>query len=222
MDEDALFKVLKRQTKATLLELLYSAYGETNAQQRRHIFGDLMEASKPPKTLAQDIIKEAENFYDESLAGFYYAPFDINSKNFSHIPEETEEWFEKLGELLQSSTQLTKQKEHSAAVDSFKILYKLIEKMEEGEEIIFADEYGSWMIPGNEQEFLNAYISSLAEVKPPDEYTKIVIPLLKRDSYSSFCNKVYSLAVKHSNKEQEKTLMEAIRQQNIRIASKPI
>jgi len=219
MDKDALFKVLKRQTKATLLELLYLVYYETNTQQRRHIFGDLMKKSKPSKNLAQDIIKESENFYKDSIAGVYYAPFNINSKNFSHIPEETEEWFEKLGNLLQSSAQLTKQKEHTSAVESFKILYELIAKMEYGEEIIFADEYGSWMIPGNEQEFLDAYISSLAEVEIPEEYTKIVIPLIKRDSYTSFCNKVYSLALKHSNKEQEKSLMEAIKEQNIKIES---
>jgi hypothetical protein len=219
MDEDALFKSLKRQTKATLLELLHSVYYEINTQQRRHIFGGLMKESKPSKNSAQDIIRELENFYKDSLARVYYAPFDINSKNFSHIPEKTEEWFEKLGELLQSSAQLTKQKEHTSAVKSFKILYELIEKMEDGEEIIFADEYGSWMIPGNEQEFLDAYISSLAEVKTPEEYTKIVIPLIKRDSYASFCNKVYSLALKHSNKEQEKYLMEAIKEQNIKIES---
>ena len=84
-------------------------------------------------------------------------------------------------------------------MESFDILYELIEKMECGEEIIFAEEYGSWMIPGDEQDFLNAYISSLAKVKTPEEYTKVVIPLLKRDSYTSFCNKVYSLAVKHSS-----------------------
>ena len=136
MDEDALFKVLKRQTKATLLELLYSAYYETNTQQRRHVFGDLMKESKSSKNLAQDIIRESEKFYKDSLARVYYAPFDINSKNFFHIPEETEEWFEKLGNLLQSSAQLTKQKEHESAVESFKILYELITKMEDGEEII--------------------------------------------------------------------------------------
>jgi hypothetical protein len=31
MDEDALFKVLKRQTKSTLLDLLQATYHETNA-----------------------------------------------------------------------------------------------------------------------------------------------------------------------------------------------
>ena len=220
MDEDALFKLLKRQTKATLLELLQLTYHESNTQQRRYIFGDLMKApKKPSKNLAQDIVKESEQFYKDSLAGVYYAPFNINSKNFSYIPEETEEWFEKIGDLLKSSTQLTKQKEHTSAVDSFKILYDLIAKMEYGEEIIFADEYGSWMISGNEQEFLDAYISSLAEVKTPEEYTEIVIPLIERDSYLSFCNKVHSLALKHSSKEQEESLMEAIKEQNIKIKS---
>ena len=216
MDEEVLFKVLKRQTKATLLELLYSAYYKTNTPQRRYIFGDLMEKSKPSKIIAKDVIKSSEKFCEDSLAGLYYAPFDINSKNFSHIPEETEEWFEKLGYLLQSSTQLTKQSEHLSAVQSFTILYELIDKMEDGEEIIFADEYGSWMIPGNEQEFLDSYISSLSKVKTPSEYTQIVIPLLKRDSSSSFCNKVYSLAIGHSNKEQAKYLKGEIKKQNIK------
>ncbi|MGB3671822.1 MAG: hypothetical protein WA984_17050 [Phormidesmis sp.] len=220
MNEDALFKVLKRQTKATLLELLDSAYYEMNTQQRRHIFGALMEESKPAKAIAREIKKESEEFYQESIAGIYYAPFAMNSKNFSHIPEETEEWFEKLGDLLQASTQVAKQKEHKSAVESFEILYQLIEKMECGEEIIFADEYGSWMIPGNEQDFLDAYISSLADVKTPEEYTKVVIPLLKRDSYTSFCNKVYSLAVKHSSKAQESTLKAAVKEQKIKTTSR--
>ena len=88
-------------------------------------------------------------------------------------------------------------------MESFNLLYELIEKMEDGEEIIFADEYGRWMIPGDEQDFLNAYISSLAAVKTPEEYTTVVIPLLKRDSYTSFCNKVYSLAVKHSSRSRK-------------------
>jgi hypothetical protein len=219
MDEDALFKLLKRQTKATLLDLLCVAYQETSSQQKRHIFGDLIKESKPSKVLKQDIVKESQIFYKDSLAKVYYAPFDINSKNFSHVPEETEEWFEKLGDLLQFSAQLAKQKEHAAAVESFKILYELIEKMEYGDEIIFADEYGSWMISGNEKDFLDAYISSLAAVETAEEYTKIVIPLIKRDSVSSFCDEVYSIAVKHSNKEQEKSLAAAIEEQNIRTKS---
>lgn len=219
MDEEMLFKQLKQQTKSTLLELLHSAYYEMNTQQKRDIFCALIEKSKPSKSIGKIVIKESERFYKESLAGAYYAPFNINSKNFTHIPEETEEWFEKLSDLLQSSGQLTNQKDHASAVKSFDILYKLIGKMEYGEEIVFAEECGSWMIPGNEKDFLDSYISSLANVCTPEEYTKIAIRLIKRDSHSSFCNKVYSAAVRHSNKEQAKNLKEEIRSQNIRIKS---
>lgn len=219
MDEDALFKVLKCQTKATLLELLELTYYEINTEQRHLIFGNFVKKAKPSKVLAQDVVQAVADFYKASLAGVYYASFEINSRNFSHIPEETKEWFEELGDLLESSAQLTKQGDHPSAVESFGMLYKLIEKMENGEEIIFADEYGSWVIPGEEKDFLDAYISSLSKVKNPEEYTKIVTPLISRDSISSFCNKVYSIAVKHSSKEQEKALMAAIKAQNIRIES---
>ena len=41
MDKDELFKLLKKQTKATLLEFLYSTYYETNDQQNWHIFDDV-------------------------------------------------------------------------------------------------------------------------------------------------------------------------------------
>jgi hypothetical protein len=83
MDEDALFKVLKRQTKATLLELLYSAYYETNTQQRRHVFGDLMKESKSSKNLAQDIIRESENSIKIHWLGYTTRPLILIQRTFS-------------------------------------------------------------------------------------------------------------------------------------------
>jgi hypothetical protein len=219
MDEDTLLKTLRRQTKSTLLELLHSAYYETNTQQRHSIFGDLMTKTKLPKMAGKDIAKKSKAFYKDSLAGAYYAPFNINSKNFSYIPEETEEWFDKLGDLLKSSTELTKQGDHISAIESFSILYELICKMEYGEEIIFADEYGSWMIPGNEKEYLGSYIKSLAKVKKPQEYVNAVIPLIQRDSVVSFCNKVYSAAVRHGDKEQDECLKAEIKRENVKVTS---
>ncbi len=88
----------------------------------------------------------------KSMAGVYYAPFKINSKNWSHIPDETREWFDRLGDLLQASAQLTAQGNHLHAVACFGTLYTLIAAMEDGEEIVFGDEIGSWMIPGDEKQ----------------------------------------------------------------------
>lgn len=62
------------------------------------------------------------------------------------ISEETEEWFEKPADSLKAFTRVSIQGNHCIAVECFGILYKLIDKMCDGDEIIFADEYGIWMI----------------------------------------------------------------------------
>ena len=162
MNEQTVLNFLKKQTKPVLLDLLSSAFREMNSSQKRSVFGIIIKQIIPSKLDGKKVLKDVKTFYKDSLAGAYYAPFDINSKNFSHIPEETEEWFEELNDHLLSSTQLTKQKDHSCAIDCFSTLYDLIEKMGDGDEIIFADEYGTWMIPGDEKVYISAYIASLA------------------------------------------------------------
>ncbi|HET7089344.1 MAG TPA: hypothetical protein VFL17_11900 [Anaerolineae bacterium] len=59
------------------------------------------------------------------------------------IPPETEAWFDRLGELLASSTQRAQQEDHQLATACFGLLFELIGAMESGEEIVFADEIGS-------------------------------------------------------------------------------
>ena len=217
MNDKILFKFLKNQPKTVLLDLLESAFHEMKTNQKNAVFGYMMDQVEPSKIDGKQIIKDVKKFHKDSLNGAYYAPFDINSRNFSHIPEETQEWFEKLNDLLISSTQLSKQVDHLYAIDCFSILYDLIEKMENGDEIIFADEYGTWMIPGDEKVYIKAYIESLAATKEPDDYTKLTIPLLRKDSYESFSKRVYSIAFKAANKEQQKYLKAEIKKQNVRI-----
>jgi len=217
MNEEAVSNYLKKQTKAVLLDLLNSASNEMNTSQRRAVFGNMVKQMKPTKLEKNNVLKDVKEFCNESLAGVYYAPFDINSKNYTHIPEETEEWFEKLNDHLLLSTRLTKQKDHSCATDCFSLLYDLIDKMEDGDEIIFADEYGTWMLPGDEKVYISAYIASLAAVKSPEEYAKATVPLLRKDSYESFSNRVYSIAINAASKDQQKCLKVEISKHKIRI-----
>ena len=217
MDENLLFKFLKKQPKIVLLDLLESAFHEMKTTQKNNVFGHMMDQIAPSRIDRKQVINDVKKFYKDSLAGVYYAPFDFNSKNFSHIPEETEEWFEKLNDNLISSTQLSKQKDHLYAIDCFSLLYDLIKKMEAGDKIIFAHESGTWMIPGDEKIYIKAYITSLAATKQPDDFAMMTIPLLRNDSYESFSNKVYSIAMKAANKEQQKHLKAEIKKQNIRI-----
>src|SRR3972149_5359551 len=92
----------------------------------------------------KELLRAIKRFQRESLAGTYYAPFKMNSKNYMVIPPETEGWFDPLGELLTDSIQLTKQKDHQPAPPWVGFSFELIGAMASGKEIVFAEEIGSW------------------------------------------------------------------------------
>jgi hypothetical protein len=218
MDKEQVFRHLQHQHTSVLLELLESSYEEMNTNQRRVVFGQFAKHLPPAVLDSNRLLEVVKAFQQKSLAGRYYAPFQINSKNFMDIPEETEEWFEHLGDLLENSSKLTEQNEHELAVECFQILNELIDVMESGQEIVFADELGSWMIPGDNQKFVTAYLTSLAAISSPEEFTRQVMPLLRRDSYSSFINQVYPTAMQVANEEQKSCLKSEIKRQKIRIS----
>jgi hypothetical protein len=216
MNEKQLFEFLKHQSAPALLTLLQHAYREMSVAQRRVVFGSIVKGVPSSSVNGNELLKRIKIFHTDSLAGKYYAPFAINSKNFAHIPEETEEWFEVLDDLLADSAKLTVQGDHALAVECFGLLYQLIGRMEKGEELVFADELGSWMIPGEEKKYIAAYLSSLATVTTPEAFTATVLPLIRRDSIQSFSGQVYSVAIRVADKEQGAYLKAEVKQQDVR------
>jgi IS1 family transposase len=83
-------------------------------------------------------------------------------------------------------------------VACLRLLYERIGVIETGDEIVFADELGSWMIPVDERKVIGAYLKSLAATASPERYTgscissRLVIPRqldgpsLPRHPYSFF------------------------------------
>ena len=201
MDKKRLMEFLKKQESSVLLQLLDMAFDAMTTNQRRDVFGRLKLEEKPFKVSEKALLKEVKKFYDDSLKGIYYAPFEINSKNHTDIPEETEAWFEKLADLLGDTARISESGKHQIAIGCFKILYELIDKMEEGDGIVFADEYGTWMIPADEKVFIRAYLRSLSAVCTPEEFTEGATPLVERDSCEALHNKVYKTAIELATKE---------------------
>ena len=220
MNKERLFEYVKTQNPSKFLELLSLAFDTMDTNQRHDVFGKTAKEIPPSSVDGKEILTTIEQFYKKSMDGYYYAPFDINSKNFSDIPEETDAWFDEISDYLEDSSRLTDQGEHEMAVQCFKLLYELIDKMEDGDEIVFADEYGTWMINGDEKRFIKAYLSSLAAISNPEEYAKDAIPLVKRDSYEWFHNKVYVSAIKIANEDQKVYLKMEVKKQKIRTRSK--
>jgi len=216
MDKKRLFQFLSTQDASYLLDLLGTAFDHMNRDQRRWVFGALVEKLPPAPVDGEVLLDEVQVFQRESLAEVYYAPFAINSKNYMHIPEETEEWFERLGDLLKAARQLTTQGDHLHAVACFRILYELIDAMERGEEIVFGDEIGGWMIPGDEKQYVAAYMTSLAATATPEEFTAAALPLIRRDRWQSFATQAYPSAIRSANEAQKAHLEAEIKRHNIR------
>ncbi len=220
MNKQQLFALLEEQPPSKILELLKDSYNKMSTEQRKLIFGQLVKKPKPIIIVTKNVIKEVKQFYEDSLGGRYYASFNINSKNFRDIPEETEEWFSRLSELLRDSVKLSERGEDEAAVECFKLLNELIDRMSDGEEIVFADEYGTWMIYDDEKKRIKAYATSLAKVAISEEFTEAMLPIIRRDSYESFSSDAYSLIRLVANKEQQANLDEELKNQKIRIKTK--
>ena len=216
MDKSALFQHLSTQEPTVLLELLSQAYDYLEHDQRRWVFGRLADSLPSAPVEGAVLLGQIAHFEKDSLAGVYYTPFDLNSKNYMNIPEETEEWFEALSDFLKASSQLTQQGDHIQAAACFAILYRLIETMEQGEEVVFADELGSWMIQGDQKATITAYLTSLAATATPEEFAATTAPLIKRDSFQSFADQVYPTALGVASQPQREHLEAILRHQQIR------
>jgi hypothetical protein len=162
------------------------------------------------------VLQEIEQFRQDSLSRKYYAPFNMNSKNYTQIPEKTRGWFSQLGQFLTNSMVLTDQGNHASAVACFGLLYELILAMENGKEIVFAEEVGSWMIQVDEKKVMAAYLNSLAAVASPEQYAAMAVPLIKRDSRQSFSGQVYPVALRAATKAQKAILLAEIERQQIK------
>ena len=68
--------------------------------------------------------------------------------------------------------------------------------------------------------YIRAYIRSLAETATPEAFTEAVLPLLRRDSYESFANKVYTSAIRAANTQQKAQLKDAIARHHIKTKPK--
>ncbi len=93
--------------------------------------------------------------------------------------------------------------------------------MDNAREIVFADELGSWMIPGDQKVYIAAYLTSLAVVASPEEFAAVSLPLVRRDSWQSFYTQAYATAVRVATVEQRAHLDAEIRRQNIRTPGEP-
>jgi hypothetical protein len=108
-----------------------------------------------------------------------------------------------------------------AGANCLRILYELVDALGEGDGMVFADEYGTWMIPVDEKKIIPAYLASLAATSSPEEYTAAAVPLIRRDSFESFTSKTYAAAIRAADPAQRKHLKAEVARLQVRIRPEP-
>lgn len=90
MEESKIFDYLKIQDKEVLIELLENIYDDMSFEQKDNNFGHIIQNTTLIKGAEyEDLLSEVEVFHELSLDQHYYTPFNINSKNYRNIPEDT-------------------------------------------------------------------------------------------------------------------------------------
>ena len=84
------------------------------------------------------------------------------------------------------------------------------------DEIVFADEYGTWMIPIDERKVIPEYLAALSSTTTPEAYAAAALPLIRRDSFESFTNKTYAAALRAADKSQKVHLKAEVKRLQIR------
>ncbi|MBM9515206.1 hypothetical protein [Desulfogranum marinum] len=92
--------------------MLQLAFDMMSTIQRHEVFGEAISEVPASSIDSGEVLVAIEKFYEKSVDGYYYAPFDINSKNFSDIPEKTDAWFDEVSNYLEDSSRLTDQGDH--------------------------------------------------------------------------------------------------------------
>ncbi len=143
--QDDPLKLLAQQEKTALLAYLEACL-IAKSQEQQAVFGQLVYAQNTAKLSPDEVIAAVKQVHTGSLAGKYYAPFSMNSKNYDWVPPETEAWFDEISIWLDRYCELAAKGHSVEAKQGLDLLMELIRKMNDGDEIVFAHEYGDWMI----------------------------------------------------------------------------
>lgn len=145
LDKQSLRRLILQAQREDLIQYLDLCLEQMTDQQLSHVFGDLFYEEVVQKLPPSAVLERIQQFQKDSLAGKYYAPFNMNSKNYNWVPPETEQWYDELATWLDRSCELVEQGHKQIAKQCLDICFQLIEKQYD-DDTVFAHELGDWMI----------------------------------------------------------------------------
>lgn len=106
------------------------------------------EKFRPDGNAKGSLLATVRDFEKASLAGEYYASFDVNSKNFMDLSGGTTAWIAECHRLLDRCVAEDKKGNPAEVRRAFDIIFGLLDHIGKGVDdvIFFADEAGSWQV----------------------------------------------------------------------------
>lgn len=145
IDKRAIRTLMLQTNKEGLLQFLDACLESMNEEQLDSVFGNLYYEQVIQQLPATLVLAKIKIFLKDSLAGMYYAPFEMDSKNYTWIPPETDAWYNQLSMWIDRSCELVQEGHRSIGKKCLDICFQLIDKQADGD-TVFAHESGDWMI----------------------------------------------------------------------------
>ncbi len=125
-------------------------------------------------------IEDVKTFHKVSLEGGYYEEIDVHTKTFIQHSRSTRAWIADCTRLLDRLVEMSSKVNSTEVAAAFDLIFGLLERIDEGEKIIFfADVGGSRQVYVNWEKVFPAYFKSLALDAEPETYAERVVELVE-------------------------------------------
>jgi hypothetical protein len=163
-----------------------------------------------PTAAKVTLIEEVRRFAKASLAGEYYASFDVNSRNCTEKSAGTSAWISTFRRLLDHCVTDAKQENPAEVRQAMDLLFGLLDRIDECRDdiIFFADEAGSWQVGVDWARVLPVWFKVLSLTAEPQEYAQRITGLLAHH-YNYGRDKMLTVARRLATPPQRKALASA-------------
>lgn len=123
-----------------------------------------------------------EAFARASLAGEYYEPFDVDSRNSTQRSAGTLSWTAECRRLFERCARADSSAAPTEVRGAFEVLFDLLDRVDEGQDdvVFFADEGGSWQVGVDWEAVLPAWFGVLSATAQPEEFARLVVERVSR------------------------------------------
>jgi hypothetical protein len=133
-------------------------------------------------TSAGSLRTSVEAFARASLAGKFYEPFEVDSRNFTQRSAGTLSWTAECRRLFERCARDDSSVPPTEIRGAFDTLFCLLDRVDKclDDVVFFADEAGSWQVGVDWQGVLPAWFAVLATTAEPEEFARHVVERVRR------------------------------------------